>query len=141
MSEKSDEFRGRVEELIAQFEDQENIVDRWITRRYPKDLKDEARLLYTVPALYLQRGTINLMLDPLGYDLPGAEGAADLYRMPAFDPEATIYFYDGRWMIHRLEPPDNVATFAVTEGQAVELSVGTIGEVLDSIASHATASS
>ena len=58
----------------------------WVTRRYPKKLRDEARQVYEVPALHLQKGPTNLLLDPIGYDVPGAEGAADLYLMPAIRP-------------------------------------------------------
>ena len=52
-SEEREQFRRRVEELVARFEGE---VDHreWVTRRYPKRLRDEAREVYEVPALYLQ---------------------------------------------------------------------------------------
>jgi hypothetical protein len=61
MSEQREQFQRRVEELVAQFERE---VDRreWVTGRYPKKLRDEARQVYKVPALRLQKGPINLLL-------------------------------------------------------------------------------
>jgi hypothetical protein len=44
--------------------------------------RDDARQLYEVPALYLQKGPTSHLLGPIGYDVPGAEGAADLFLMP-----------------------------------------------------------
>ena len=107
MSEQREQFRRRVEELVARFEGE---VDRreWVTRRYPKRLRDDARQVYEVPALYLQKGPTSLLLDPIGYDVPGAEGAADLYLMPTYDPTASLYFEDGQWVIHYAFPPDPI---------------------------------
>ena len=51
-------------------------------------LRDEAGQVYEIPALFLQKGPIKLLLDPIGYDVPGAEGAADIYLMPAYDPRS-----------------------------------------------------
>ena len=50
MSEQHEQSRRRVEELVARFEAE---VDRreWVTRRYPKRLRDDARQVYEVPAL------------------------------------------------------------------------------------------
>jgi hypothetical protein len=82
MSEQREQFQRRIEELVARFE-QDVDRDEWITRRYLKRLRDDARAVYEVPALRLQKGATNLLLDPVGFDVPGAEGAADLYLMPA----------------------------------------------------------
>jgi hypothetical protein len=55
MPEQREQFRQRVEELVAGFE---GGVDRheWVTRRYPKRLKDDDRQVFEVPALYLHEG-------------------------------------------------------------------------------------
>jgi hypothetical protein len=134
MSEQIEQFKQRVEELVARFEGE---VDRreWVTRRYPKRLRDDSGLVYEVPALYLQKGATKLLLDPIGYDVPGALGAADLYLMPTYDPTASVYFEDGQWMIHYNSPPDPIETRSPVEAQA--LSTETINEVLNSIADHA----
>jgi hypothetical protein len=138
-SERREQFRRRVEELVARFEGE---VDRreWVTRRYPKRLRDDARQVYEVPALYLQKGPTSLLLDPIGYDVPGAEGAADLYLMPTYDPMATIYFEEGQWVIHYAFPPEPMETQSMVEAQALPLSAETINQVLDSIAEHAVPS-
>jgi hypothetical protein len=139
MSEEREQFRRRVEELVARFEGE---VDHreWVTRRYPKRLRDEAREVYEVPALYLQKGATNLLLDPIGYDVPGAEGAADLYLMPTYDPAASVYFEDGQWVIHYAVPRDPMESDPVVESKGLLLSAATINQVLNSIAEHAVPS-
>jgi hypothetical protein len=139
MSNQREQFRNRVEELVARFEGE---VDRseWITRRYPKRLRDDNREVYEVPALYIQKGAITLLLDPVGYDVPGAEGAADLYLMPAYDPMASLYFEGGHWVLHYAFPSDSSTPQSVIETQELPLSTETINEVLKSIAEHAVPS-
>jgi hypothetical protein len=139
MSRQREEFQQRVEELVAGFEAE---VDRseWVTRRYPKRMRDDARQLYEVPALYLQKGPTSLLLDPIGNDVPGAEGAADLYLMPTYDPTASVYFEDGRWVIHYEFPLDPSEPHTIIEAQVLPLSAQTINQVLNSIAEHAVPS-
>jgi hypothetical protein len=139
MSEKREQFRRRVEELVAQFE---RDVDRseWVTRRYPKRLRDDTRQVYEVPALYLQKGPTSLLLDPIGFDVPGAEGAVDLYLMPTYDPTASVYFEGGRWVIHYAVLTDPMEAPSARESDALHLSAVTINEVLNSIAEHAVPS-
>ena len=139
MTGQREAFRRRVEELVARFEGE---VDRgeWMTRRYPKRLRDDARTVYEVPALYLQKGPTSLLLDPVGYDVPGAEGAADLYLMPTYDPMASVYFEGGQWMIHYAFPPGPIEPTSEVETRALPLSAEAINQVLDSIAEHAVPS-
>ena len=136
MSEQREQLQQRIEELVARFEGEVDCRE-WITRRYPKRLRDEARAVYEVPALYLQKGPTSLLLDPIGYDVPGTEGAADLYLMPTYDPTASVYFEDGKWVIYYAASPDPVATHSLGESWAMQLSTATINQVLDSIARHA----
>jgi hypothetical protein len=96
--------------------------------------------VYEVPALYVQKGATSLLLDPVGYDVPGAEGAADLYLMPAYDPMASLYFEGGHWVLHYAFPPDPMEPRSVIETQALSLSAETINQVLNSIAEHAAPS-
>src|SRR4051794_393861 len=107
MPELRDEFQRRIEEIVVRFESE---IDRreWVTRRYPKRLRDDTRQVYEVPALYLQKGPTSLLLDPIGYDVPGTEGAADLCLMPTYDPTASIYFEGGQWVIHYSFPPGSL---------------------------------
>ena len=64
----------------------------------------KTREVYEVPALYVQKGATSLLLDPVGYDVPGAEGAAYLNLMPAYDPMAWLFFEGGQWMLHYALP-------------------------------------
>ena len=139
MSEQREQFRRRVEELVARFEGEVDRIE-WITRRYTKRMRDDDREVYEVPALYLQKGPTSLLLDPIGYDVPGAEGAADNYLMPTYDPTASVYFEDGQWVIHYAFPPDPMEAHSVVEARALPLSAKTINQVLDSIAEHAVPS-
>jgi len=139
MPEKREEFRRRIEELVARFESE---VDRheWVTRRYPKKLRDDARQVYEVPALYLQKGPTSLLLDPIGYDVPGAEAAADLYMMPTYDPTASVYYEGGQWVIQYPVPPVPIEPRSAIETRALPLSAETINQVLDAIAENAVPS-
>jgi hypothetical protein len=136
MADKRELFGERVDDLVARFE---RDIDRseWATRRYPKKLRDEAGQVYEIPALFLQKGPIKLLLDPIGYDVPGAEGAADIYLMPAYDPGASIYFEGGQWMIHCVFPADPNETRSEIEAQALPVSGESINRVLNSIVEHA----
>jgi len=64
-----------------------------------------------------------------------ADGVQPL--MPGYDPTASIYFEDGRWVIHCAFPPDPFETHSVIETQILPLSAETINQVLNSIAEHA----
>ena len=139
MSTQREQFRQRVEELVARFEVEVD-PNEWVTRRYPKRLRDDDRQIYEVPALYLQKGPMRLLLDPIGYDVPGAEGAADLYLMPTYDPTASVYFEGGEWLIHYTFPAAPLETHSVVKARTLPLSAETINGVLDSIAEHAVPS-
>ena len=95
---------------------------------------------YEIPALFVQKGATILLLDPVGYDVPGAEGAADLYLMPAYDPMASLYLEGGQWVLHYVFPPEPSEPRSGIETQALPLSAETINQVLNSIAEHAVPS-
>lgn len=135
MSEQREQFQRRVEELVARFE-RDVDANEWATRRYPKRIRDEDRTVYEVPALYLQKGPIKLLLDPIGYDLIDAEGAFDLYLIPVYDPTVSFFFEKGRWMIYCTPPLDFMGEPSATETQVLPLTAETINQVLNSIADH-----
>jgi hypothetical protein len=72
-----------------------------------------------------------VLLDPVAYDVPGAEGVVDLYLMPTYDDMASLYFENGDWKIHYAFPPDEAET------QVLPLDEETLNQVLDAIALHA----
>ena len=96
--------------------------------------------MFEVPTLYIQKGATSLLLDPIGYNAPGAEGAGDLYLMPAYDPMASLYFEGGQWVIHYNIPSDPSMPQSENEAQPLPLTAGTINQVLNSIADHAVPS-
>jgi hypothetical protein len=65
MTEQREQFQRRVEELVTRFERE---VDQreWFTRRYSKKLRDDARQVYEVPALFVQKGATSLLLESVG---------------------------------------------------------------------------
>ena len=83
-----------------------DLVERWAegwdwpTRRISKAMDDPEIGPYEAPALLIQAGVSRMMLDPIARSAPGAEGVVDLYRMPAYDDIASLYYYDDRWMLH-----------------------------------------
>jgi hypothetical protein len=131
-----DQFQNRVETLVEQVR---QWVERheWVTRPYTKRIRDFDGQVYLIQALFLQKGPIRVLLDPVAYDVPGAEGVVDLYLMPTYDDLASLYFEDGGWKIHYAFPPDPMVTHSVIETQTLPLSEQSVNEVLDSIAAHA----
>ena len=139
MSEQRDQFRNRTAALVEQVQSWVEPHD-WVTKTYPKKMRDIENKVYEVPALFLQKGPIRVLLDPVAYDVPGAEGVVDLYLMPTYDDMASLYFEKEAWMIHYAFPPEPAETHSVIETQALPLSEETINNVLDSIATHAAPS-
>jgi hypothetical protein len=136
MSEQEEQFRKKVEELVARFEKDVDTRE-WVTRRYPKRMRDRDGQVFEVPALYLQKGPTRLLLDPIGDDVPGAEATLDLYLMPAYDPTVSVYFESGQWVIYTSFPSDSTGVPGETEFKKLPLTAETINQVLDSIAAHA----
>ncbi len=139
MSEQRDQFQKRVKALVEQVrlwvEPHE-----WVTKPYPKKMRDVNRQVFEITALFLQKGPTRVLLDPVAYDVPGAEGVVDLYLMPTYDDMASLYFEGGRWVIRYAFPTDPMETHSVNETKALALSEDTINQVLDSITAHAAPS-
>ncbi|MFM7132438.1 MAG: hypothetical protein ACKO0V_24070 [bacterium] len=75
-------------------------MDDWVTKPYPKRLRAVDQTIFEISSLYLQKGPIRLLLDPVAYDVPGAEAAVDLYLMPTYDDLASLYCKKNQWTIH-----------------------------------------
>ena len=138
MAEQRDRWRGRMDELVAQVA---GWVERndWVTKPYPKKMRDTDGTVFEVPSLFIQKGPTRLLLDPIAYDAPGTEGVVDLYLMPTYDDTASLDFVDGRWRIHYTFP-DRPAMGSKGLPEVMELSETTINRVLDEIACHAVPS-
>ncbi|MHB1033390.1 MAG: hypothetical protein ACYC35_03265 [Pirellulales bacterium] len=136
MSEQREQFQNRVEALVEQVRGWVE-PHEWVTKAYTKKIRDVDTQVYLIPALFLQKGPIRVLLDPVAYDVPGAEGIVDLYLMPTYDDLASLYFEEGTWRIHYAFPPDPKETHSVVETEALPLSEETVNKVLDSIAAHA----
>lgn len=139
MSKEREQFQIRVQALLEQIKVWVEPHD-WVTRFYPKRMRDESKQLFEVSALYLQKGPMKLLLDPMAYDVPGSEGVIDLYLMPAYDDLATLSFEDGKWMIHYTFPSDNGDPQAAEGESFLPCGPDTIAQVLDSITHHAAPS-
>ena len=139
MSEQREQFRRRVEELVAQFE-REVDSNEWVTRRYPKRMRDEDRSVFEVPALYLQKGPVKLLLDPIGYNDADPLATADIYLLPAYDPTVYVLHQEGRWLIYHGSASDVGVPLPPGGDEGRPLTAATINQALDSIADHAVPS-
>jgi hypothetical protein len=139
MSEQRDQFQRRVEALVKQVREWVESHE-WVTKSYPKKMRDGDRQIFQIPALFLQKGPTRVLLDPVAYDVPGAEGVVDLYLMPTYDDMASLYFMSGGWVIHYAFPPNPMDTHSVIETKSLALSEKAIIQILDSIAEHAAPS-
>ena len=136
MSEQRDQFQNRVRALVEQVRGWAE-PHEWVTKEYTKRIRDADNQVYPIPALLLQKGPTRVLLDPVAYDVPGAEGVVDLYLMPTYDDLASLYFEGEGWKIHYAFPADPGETHSVIETKALPLNGETLNEVLDSIAAHA----
>ncbi len=136
MTDQQDTFQKRVEELVEQVQGWVE-PHEWVTKRYPKKMRDDDNPVFEVSALFLQKGPTRVLLDPVAYDVPGSEGVVDLYMMPTYDDMASLYFVSGQWEIHYAFPPDPMETPSVVETKALPLTEETVNQILDSIAAHA----
>jgi hypothetical protein len=110
----------------------------WRTRAIEKPINDRELGRHTVPVLLMEKDTVEVALNPVSPLVPGAEGAVDLYLVPAYDDIASLYFESGQWVIHYAFPADPTETPSVIGAEGMPLSEETIIRVLNSIASHAT---
>ena len=105
ISQQRDQFKTRVEALVKQVREWVE-PHEWVTKEYPKKMRDVDLQIYPISALFLQKGPVRVLLDPIAYDVPGAEGVVDLYLMPTYDDLASLFFEKGKWTIHYSFPPD-----------------------------------
>lgn len=105
----------------------------WRTRMIRKPIDDRVLGRHTVPVLLMEKDAVEVALNPVSPRVPGAEGAVDLYLVPAYDDIATLYFEGGKWVIHYSPSPPLVAI----EDEPLPLSEAAIVQVLNAIASHA----
>lgn len=139
MSDAQSRFLAFVNELVRQVEAWLE-PEGWATSRYTKRMRAPDRSVFEIPALYLQRGPTRLLLDPVAFDVPGAEGLVDLYLMPSYDDMASLYLRGGRWAIHYASPSDSAVSAAIDNVEPVPLDQANLLRVLETIASHATPS-
>ncbi len=136
MSEGAVQFKKRVEALTEEIR---GFVEphEWVTKPYPKKFRDSDQTTHMIPALFLQKGPVRVLLDPVAYDVPGSEGVVDLYLMPTYDDMASLYFEKGHWLIRYSSPPISLEQSQGEEADVIPLSEATINQVLDSIAANA----
>ena len=138
MRDPRDVWKERLEALFAQVKNWVEPHD-WVTRTYPKRMREFDQSVFEVSALVLQRGPMRLILDPVAYDAPGCDGVVDLYLMPTYDDMAVLILVDGVWQI---EYDFSQAPGAQRNEDpiGVELTETSLNRVLDEIAAHAVPS-
>ncbi len=103
-------------------------------------MRDETGGVYSVQSLTIFMGPMRLLLDPTGYNLPGCDGAIDLYLLPPYDPVATLYLEHGEWFIHSPYPTAQESIARPTEWGRSALTRESIAILLESIARNAVPS-
>ena len=136
MSSEREQFQQRVDALVEQVRAWAESHE-WVTKEYPKKLRDAEQHVYEVPSLFLQKGPTRVLLDPVAYDVPGADGVVDLYLMPTYDDMASLYLENGQWTMHY---DFGAETPSADDTEARPLSEQSLIQVLDSIAAHAAPS-
>ena len=98
-------------------------------------MKDSELGRYKAPALLLQYEFTRGLLDPLSHATSRAEGAVDLYLMPAYDDIARLFYFEGGWNIYRM-PPDVPAVGTFQEAGPGTLSKEAFREVLEGMKAY-----
>jgi hypothetical protein len=129
------DWLARLGELVGKFKGWAE-QSGWRTREITKAMKDSVLGEYRAPALLMQRETVEAILNPVSRFVPGADGAVDLYLMPAYDDIASLYLLDGEWKLHYVFH-DAQAAAEVRQPEVMTLSEGTAIRVLEQIAAHA----
>jgi hypothetical protein len=109
----------------------------WRTRTIEKPIDDRKLGRHTVPVLLMEKDTVEVALNPVSPFVPGAEGAVDLYLVPAYDDIASLYFNGRQRVIQYGFPGDAAGTPSASEADVLPLSEETIIRVLTSFVSHA----
>jgi hypothetical protein len=110
---------------------------RWRTRLVSKPTRDPVLGRYEVPLLLMERDGVEVALSPISRFVPDADGAVDLYVVPAYDEVASLYSEGGRWVIYHVSDPDPGETHSAIEPEALPLSEQTLHRVLDAMAIRA----
>jgi hypothetical protein len=106
----------------------------WRTRLVSKPTRDSVLGRFEVPLLLMERNGVEVALNPVSPFIDGADGAVDLYVVPAYDEVGSLYFNDGRWTLYYVfREADSVGNH---EPEAMPLSESTINRVLDQMAIH-----
>ena len=132
--------------ILARWQDRLKVlireVDGWVkkagwrTRTIEKPINDRKLGRHTVPVLLMERDAVEVALNPVSPLVPDAEGAIDLYLVPAYDDIASLYLEHGRWVIYYTFSADPAQARSI-EPEGLPLSEEAINRVLDAIASHA----
>jgi hypothetical protein len=124
------EWLGRLNALVDEVDGWARAAG-WRTRRIEKTVNERRLGAYKVPVLFMEKNTVEVVLNPVARFVPGAEGAVDLYVAPAYDDIASLYF-EG----HYSERPDPVATKSVMEITPLPFSEETIRTILAGMAAN-----
>ena len=104
----------------------------WSTRRISVPMSDSQIGPYTAPALLLQEAATRIILEPIARSVPGAEGAVDLYIMPAYDDVARLFLERGEWIIYpfSLWYPDKTNGSTDENHETIPLTKASLSRVL-----------
>lgn len=129
------EWLGRLDALVREIDGWAR-ASKWRTRRIDKTVEERRLGKYKVPVLFLEKDTVEVVLNPVARFMPGAQGAVDLYLAPAYDDIASLYFEGGRWVVHYGGRPDPMATSGTVEPEPQPYSEQTIRNILDKMVAH-----
>lgn len=106
----------------------------WRTRLVSKPTRDAELGRFEVPLLLMERDGVEIALNPVSRFVHGAEGAVDLYVVPAYDEVGSLYYADGRWMLYYVFRDESAAK--VRKATALPLSEGHFIWIIDEMAKY-----
>jgi hypothetical protein len=106
----------------------------WRTRLVAKPTRDSILGRFEVPLLLMERNGVQIALNPVSPFIDGADGAVDLYVVPAYDEVGSLYFRDGQWTLYYVFREADLA--GIHEPEGMPLSEPALNRVLDQMAIH-----
>lgn len=127
------EWLGRLDVLVDEVERWAR-ASGWRGRRVEKTVQERRLGTYRAPVLLLEKDAVQVVLNPVARLVPGAEGAVDLYRAPAYDDIASLTFEGGEWVVEDCGRPGAIAGRGVAAGARRPYSEETVRSILDEMA-------
>jgi len=94
---KKSKWISQVDDLINDIKSWSE-TENWLVDKREKTLNEEHLGSYSVPELTIKTPQGNIIVEPVGRNIVGAEGRVDVYTFPSFNRMLLVAYKD-RWVV------------------------------------------